>query len=249
MILSKAQIKDLLAILFVLAIFAWTILGSQAAAEPFYFDANTNEFVLTNKTVMDPFQGKGIWLSNKRIKVYRNVHGSNWVPVQNSLIPPLTINSAYTLDPLDKLMPTYSGGGVVYINDGSAYWSNNPYQPGINEDNFESRVGLGYAKEGVTYRNLETSVTYFVPSYDQSDPVIIQLVSVKNIGSAPKQFKFFSYQDMSPDGAASFDSATNSLFIAGGTSTFLTSTENLVNYDSSYASFFGSGGESNPQTV
>ena len=221
------------------------------------FDTVNNEFVLTDKTAMDSYQGKGIWLSNKRIKVYRNVHGSNWSPIKPFSF--LTANSAYTLNPLEKLMPVSAGGGVVYVNDGSAYWSNNPYQPGINEDQFESRVGLGYTKEGVVYRNLDLKVTYFVSSYDISDPVIIQLVEAKNLGSTQKTYQFFSYQDIVPDGTASFDSNTKTVYIDGGDANtiaidgglklFLTSTEPIVKYDTAKSSFFGTGGESDPQTV
>lgn len=228
-------------------------------AAPMYFDTANHEFVLADKAAMDPHFGKGLWLSNQRIKVYRNVHGSNWAPM---VYAGKNLQSAFTLDPLDPLMPTYSGGGVVYINDGARSWANNPYQMAMNERRFESRVGLGYTKQVLDNHDLNFEMSYFVPSYDSNDPVIIQLVEATHTGAAPRSYSFTSYQNISTTGSATFSESDNALVYNASTAhdswgrarsssqkLFLTSTLPIQSYDANAASFLGSGTEANPAGV
>ena len=217
----------------------------------YYFDGSTNEFVLENKQAMDFRAARGIWLSNKKIKVYRNVHGSNYLP---SSFADMGRSSAYSLDPLSEVSPTFSGSsGVVYVKerDTGSIWSNNPYHTQINEQRFESRVGLGYTKEGVSFNNTEIQVTYFVPDYSQSEPVIIQSVQIRNTNNVTKEYDLVSFHELSSVGAAQYDSSQNALQVSLSSSRemFLTSTESLTGVESSKNVFFGLGGETNPQAL
>jgi len=217
-----------------------------APLEDFSFDTNNNEFVLNDKTAMDFLWGRGVWLSNKRIKVYRNIHGSDWIPVSYGTGVQY---GGFTLDPLTTLIPKRSGSGVVYINDGTAHWANNPYQVPVNESRFESRVGLGYTKQTLVYRDIDLNVNYFVPSYDISDPVVIQLVEIRNLSNTSKNLNVFSFQDVIPTGTATFDNPQNALILSSSPGLFLTATEPLNGFDASFGSFFGSGGEPAPAAV
>ena len=215
----------------------------------YYFDTASDEFVLTDKTAMDASAGKGLWLGNKKLKVYRNVHGSDWIPADYGFEGKY---SGFTLNPAKPIMPNFTGGGIVYINDGTTHWSNNPYQVPVAENNFEFRAGLGYVKNNFLYRNIDLNVTYFVPSYDINDPVAIQLVSVKNTSSQQKNIKLFTYYDVLQDGNVTFGLDGKSVFLSGGggyPGLFMTGTDLMAGFDTNKNSFFGGGTEPNPAGV
>lgn len=220
----------------------------RRGGDGWYFDVATDEFVMSRRDAVNPVKGKGFWLGNKRIKVYRNLQGSMWVP---------NIFPSYTLDPLSVVHATQSastlGSGVVYVHDGTTYWSNNlfqsgnPYQSGITAS--ETRVGLGYVTTRLTQNNLALAVTTFVPSYDLNDPVIVEIVEVTNVGTTAKHLRLSSYDDLYDAASIRFDQTKNALLRGpggqqSGTVTdaqrlFLTSTEPIAAYDGELSSWSG----------
>jgi cellobiose phosphorylase len=87
-------------------------------------------------------------------------------------------------------VPTDVGGRYFYINDGGTVW-NPGWSPVKTElDEYVCRHGMGYTIIKGKKNDVSAEVTFFVPENFTGE---IQLVKLKNEGTAPKNLKLFSF--------------------------------------------------------
>ena len=87
-------------------------------------------------------------------------------------------------------VPMDNGGRYFYINDGEGVWSPGWKPCKAPLDSYECRHGMGYTRITGSLRGLEASELFFVPLGRRCE---IHRITLKNIGDAPKSFKFFSF--------------------------------------------------------
>ena len=82
------------------------------------------------------------------------------------------------------------GGRYFYINDDDNIWS--PGWSPVKKDLefYECRHGMGYTVISGKSNGLKATVTFFVPNNYKGE---VQKVTLKNEGTTPKEFKFFSF--------------------------------------------------------
>lgn len=87
-------------------------------------------------------------------------------------------------------VPTDFGGRYFYINDGDDIWSPG-WQPVKTElDEYECRHGMSYTKIKGCKNNVQVDTLFFIPLDNNCE---IHKVTVKNLNSAPKNIKLFSF--------------------------------------------------------
>ena len=87
-------------------------------------------------------------------------------------------------------VPVDMGGRYFYINDDDNIWS--PGWSPVKKDLefYECRHGMGYTVISGKSNGLKATVTFFVPNNYKGE---VQKVTLKNEGTTPKEFKFFSF--------------------------------------------------------
>lgn len=87
-------------------------------------------------------------------------------------------------------VPIDDNGKYFYIKEKDTVWSPG-WKPVKTElDNYECRHGLGYTKISGIKNNLRAETTYFVPLGKSAE---VHFVKLKNLSSATKKFKLFSF--------------------------------------------------------
>lgn len=87
-------------------------------------------------------------------------------------------------------VPVDMGGRYFYINDGETIWSPGWSPVKTELDSYSCRHGMGYTIIKGAKNGIEAEVTFFVPQNFNGE---VQKLTLKNTGSAAKNFKLFSF--------------------------------------------------------
>lgn len=171
-----------------------------------YFTNRGREYVIT-----DPHP-PGLWanfLTNGRYTALLTPTGGGYSWSEES-----GFNRILREHPLRHLLED-TPGRYIFIKDAESgdFWSTT-YQPVKKADSFKAVYSLGYASSSTIYKNIESSVTYFVPRQVNYE---IWWFKVKNKSSKKRRLKLYTYCEFvlgsyKPD---LLENAFNSLFNRG----------------------------------
>ncbi|MGC8863245.1 MAG: GH36-type glycosyl hydrolase domain-containing protein [Armatimonadota bacterium] len=149
-----------------------------------YFTEDGTEFVITRPDTPAPWVN---YISNGRYTgLVSNTGGgfSYWMDPRDSRITRFRYNC----------LPWDRPGRYVYLKDlDDVFWSLS-WQPTVHTpDEYECRTGMGYQTIKMRYRDIESSITYFVPLGDDLE---IWLVRLANYGFEEKRLQVYSYVEL-----------------------------------------------------
>ena len=98
-------------------------------------------------------------------------------------------------------IPVDQPGRYVYLRDQETggYWSPTAAPVRRELEGYECRHGTAYTRISSTYRGIAAEVLYFVPLSPDDEPAPCELwvLKVRNLGSAPRYLRSFSYAEFS----------------------------------------------------
>ena len=108
-------------------------------------------------------------------------------------------------------IPVDQPGRYVYLRDQETgeYWSPTASPVQRDLDFYECRHGTAYTRISSTYKDVAAEMLYFVPlsSIDEPAPCELWVLTVRNLGRAPRRLRSFSYAEFSFSDA--FNDMTN----------------------------------------
>lgn len=145
-----------------------------------YFDDQNKEYVITNPKTPYPWIN---YLGNQDFFSLISNTAGGYSFYKDARLRRIT-RYRYNNVPVDM------GGRYFYINDDDNIWS--PGWSPVKKDLefYECRHGMGYTVISGKSNGLKATVTFFVPNNYKGE---IQKVTLKNEGTTPKEFKFFSF--------------------------------------------------------
>lgn len=145
-----------------------------------YFDDQNKEYVITNPKTPYPWIN---YLGNQDFFSLISNTAGGYSFYKDARLRRIT-RYRYNNVPVDM------GGRYFYINEDDNIWSPG-WSPVKKELEFyECRHGMGYTVISGKSNGLKAEVTFFVPNNYKGE---IQKVTLKNEGTAPKNFKLFSF--------------------------------------------------------
>ena len=145
-----------------------------------YFDDQNKEYVITNPKTPYPWIN---YLGNQDFFSLISNTAGGYSFYKDARLRRIT-RYRYNNVPVDM------GGRYFYINEDDNIWSPG-WSPVKKELEFyECRHGMGYTVISGKNNGLKAEVTFFVPNNYKGE---VQKVSLKNEGTAPKEFKLFSF--------------------------------------------------------
>lgn len=145
-----------------------------------YFDDQNKEYVITNPKTPYPWIN---YLGNQDFFSLISNTAGGYSFYKDARLRRIT-RYRYNNVPVDM------GGRYFYINDDDNIWS--PGWSPVKKDLefYECRHGMGYTVISGKSNGLKATVTFFVPNNYKGE---VQKVTLKNEGTTPKEFKFFSF--------------------------------------------------------
>ncbi|MBO4946589.1 MAG: glycosyl transferase [Lachnospiraceae bacterium] len=145
-----------------------------------YFDDQNKEYVITNPKTPYPWIN---YLGNQDFFSLISNTAGGYSFYKDARLRRIT-RYRYNNVPVDM------GGRYFYINDNDNIWS--PGWSPVKKDLefYECRHGMGYTVISGKSNGLKATVTFFVPNNYKGE---VQKVTLKNEGTTPKEFKFFSF--------------------------------------------------------
>ncbi len=145
-----------------------------------YFDDQNKEYVITNPKTPYPWIN---YLGNQNFFSLISNTAGGYSFYKDARLRRIT-RYRYNNVPVDM------GGRYFYINDDDNIWS--PGWSPVKKDLefYECRHGMGYTVISGKSNGLKATVTFFVPNNYKGE---VQKVTLKNEGTTPKEFKFFSF--------------------------------------------------------
>ena len=141
-----------------------------------YFDDQNKEYVITNPKTPYPWIN---YLGNQDFFSLISNTAGGYSFYKDARLRRIT-RYRYNNVPVDM------GGRYFYINDDDNIWS--PVKKDL--EFYECRHGMGYTVISGKSNGLKATVTFFVPNNYKGE---VQKVTLKNEGTTPKEFKFFSF--------------------------------------------------------
>lgn len=145
-----------------------------------YFDDQNKEYVITNPKTPYPWIN---YLGNQDFFSLISNTAGGYSFYKDARLRRIT-RYRYNNVPVDM------GGRYFYINEDDNIWS--PGWSPVKKDLefYECRHGMGYTVISGKNNGLKAEVTFFVPNNYKGE---VQKVTLKNEGTAPKNFKLFSF--------------------------------------------------------
>lgn len=145
-----------------------------------YFDDQNKEYVITNPKTPYPWIN---YLGNQDFFSLISNTAGGYSFYKDARLRRIT-RYRYNNVPVDM------GGRYFYINEDDNIWS--PGWSPVKKDLefYECRHGMGYTVISGKSNGLKAEVTFFVPNNYKGE---VQKVTLKNEGTAPKNFKLFSF--------------------------------------------------------
>ena len=166
-----------------------------------YFDEETREYVITRPDTPTP------WLNYIGEGRYGGIVSNTGGGYSFDRDPRSRRVTRYRYN----AVPADQPGRYVYLRDQETgnYWSPTAAPVKRDPDGYECRHGTAYTKIATTYEGIAAEVLYFVPlsSIDEPAPCELWVLRVRNLGSAPRRLRSFSYAEFSF--ADAFNDATN----------------------------------------
>ena len=145
-----------------------------------YFDDQNKEYVITNPKTPYPWIN---YLGNQDFFSLISNTAGGYSFYKDARLRRIT-RYRYNNVPVDM------GGRYFYINDDDNIWSPGWSPVKKNLEFYECRHGMGYTVISGKSNGLKATVTFFVPNNYKGE---VQKVTLKNEGTTPKEFKFFSF--------------------------------------------------------